>query len=1285
VDIDPSKTLYDLRGLHFYDKKSEVDDQDGHTVTYDDGFGNVDVLKTTADSKLISDEFSSVNRTHDVVRPDGSGGYTLEEEINGVLQLQQQVHAASDSLLKFYNNNATANNTKPYREADIAVDNNGKVTNVTVFDTTQTAAAVAQIFGSALGRALVPGNNQLGQAAVGVLAGTVAGAIGARLAQAFSAEGGFAANGSLVFDASINDILSGENLVPSGAGAVASLLTAELGTPLNLTGFGAQMFNAAVGGYTGSILSTITKPGGVGLAGFASNTIWTDALKNAGTAVSGALGRFLADEVYPADSHAAQIGGELAGALGSYVGLVVGNIIGGVLNFVIPGIGAFFGTVFGRIFADAFFDAERHPGAMHAVRSYGYDYSTELSGVVDDGNTGVSKKMADAVKDIVNGYLHDVNGAALAYSSQKMVGYLTNGTPYLYQEGWFPAVSDPSAHFSKAEDAVAAAAHDLLRNTEVIGGDLLVKRAHTAFVQTMHPDIDGRVAYEQSDFDALVAQNYLDLTALGSDLRIAQDYEQYLNNREVINALIAQYPDSAFTAGWAATFARVSDLGLNHVNASDFLGGLVGFLDSVQKAGLGFNAAGVSFNQTGNTAVIDIKVPNGSNVPGALSAFADQVNQSSDATGTTLQFVINNGMVPLGFHGPSSATLASGEWTVNGSLGNNIWFGTDNAASTFNATGGGNDILIGGATDEHINAGEGWNFVDGGAGGDTITSGSGNDILHGGPGHDYLAGGGGNDSYTFNRGDGADTVEDIGGADTLALGPGIGLTDISLQGNGNDLTVAVKDPAHPNTPFAQLADRILLKNWAVPADQIETLSFADGATLNLANVFATLRVPFGAALSHNAVAENSANGTVVGTVTGFDLDSDPVLRYTFADNADAGGRFAIDASTGVVTVANGALLDYESWTSHQIKVRTADPAGHFFDQPFTIGVTDVYERVIEASGSTSLTQVANNFYLTSGGSGPSLKASGVAVVAGQFGALAPIGAEQIAGGYEVAWKNSAADQYTVWTTDLNGNYLSNPTGALSGTSIALKLLEPGFHQDLNGDGRIGVVTTVIEAAGSTSLTRLDDNFCLYSGGSGPSLKFSGADVLAGQFGGFAPIGAEQIAGGYEVAWKISGADQYTVWTTDVNGNYITNIIGVVSGASIALKSLEASFHQDLNGDGVIAFYSDAAANNFAGGPGADTVSYANSATGVIVDLVHQLSWDGHVTDTMSGIENAENSLGAKQYCRSHFGVHVSPFRMQLQAGRLKRWPRLLSLPARFRQAAGSRHSKEGYSPPFGRH
>jgi hypothetical protein len=227
--------------------------------------------------------------------------------------------------------------------------------------------------------------------------------------------------------------------------------------------------------------------------------------------------------------------------------------------------------------------------------------------------------------------------------------------------------------------------------------------------------------------------------------------------------------------------------------------------------------------------------------------------------------------------------------------------------------------------------------------------------------------------------------------------------------------------------------------------------------------------------------------------------------------------------------------------------------------------------VIEANGSTHLTEVGNHFFLyDSGGSGPSLKYAGADVVAGQFGGWTPISAEQTASGYEVAWKVTGADQYTAWTTDSSGNYITSTIGTVSGTDYALQSLEPSFHQDLTGDGLIGPPTTVIEANGSTRLTEVGDHFFLYdSSGSGPSLKYAGADVVAGQFGGWTPIGAEQTASGYEVAWKVTGADQYTAWTTDSSGNYITSIIGTVSGTDYALQSLEPSFHQDLTGDGLI--------------------------------------------------------------------------------------------------------------------
>nr|WP_283805322.1 hypothetical protein [Bradyrhizobium sp. OK095] len=110
--------------------------------------------------------------------------------------------------------------------------------------------------------------------------------------------------------------------------------------------------------------------------------------------------------------------------------------------------------------------------------------------------------------------------------------------------------------------------------------------------------------------------------------------------------------------------------------------------------------------------------------------------------------------------------------------------------------------------------------------------------------------------------------------------------------------------------------------------------------------------------------------------------------------------------------------------------------------------------------------------------------------------------------------------------------------------------------------------TVIESAGSTNLTQVGSNYYLYSGGTGPELKFQGVPVVADQFPGITPIGGEQTSTGYEVAWKVAATNQYGVWYTDTNGNYLSNI-GLVSATSSTLESLETSFHQDLNGDGTI--------------------------------------------------------------------------------------------------------------------
>ena len=75
------------------------------------------------------------------------------------------------------------------------------------------------------------------------------------------------------------------------------------------------------------------------------------------------------------------------------------------------------------------------------------------------------------------------------------------------------------------------------------------------------------------------------------------------------------------------------------------------------------------------------------------------------------------------------------------------------------------------------------------------------------------------------------------------------------------------------------------------------------------------------------------------------------------------------------------------------------------------------------------------------------------------------------------------------------------------------------------------------------------------GSSGPAVKMNGAPVSTSQLGPWTAIGAERTASGYEVAFRINGADQYTVWNTDINGNYVSSPIGgVVSGGNAGAAS-----------------------------------------------------------------------------------------------------------------------------------
>jgi hypothetical protein len=187
------------------------------------------------------------------------------------------------------------------------------------------------------------------------------------------------------------------------------------------------------------------------------------------------------------------------------------------------------------------------------------------------------------------------------------------------------------------------------------------------------------------------------------------------------------------------------------------------------------------------------------------------------------------------------------------------------------------------------------------------------------------------------------------------------------------------------------------------------------------------------------------------------------------------------------------------------------------------------------------------------------------------------------------WKAPFTTQDRIWISgyDVFGSQVSDFDTLLSSHGVLHTLFPQTYdaHSWSGGwlsdavaglygvDGTIGPPppsSAVVEGVGSTSLTEVGTSFYLYNSiGSGPSLKYQGVDYTAGQFGGWTPIGVERTASGYEVAWKVAGADQYAVWSTDSNGNYTSNIVDTVTGTNPTLESLEPSFHQDLNRDGQI--------------------------------------------------------------------------------------------------------------------
>ena len=297
-----------------------------------------------------------------------------------------------------------------------------------------------------------------------------------------------------------------------------------------------------------------------------------------------------------------------------------------------------------------------------------------------------------------------------------------------------------------------------------------------------------------------------------------------------------------------------------------------------------------------------------------------------------------------------------------------------------------------------------------------------------------------------------DTTADGGGDLALSIGDttinnaekgAVAFTTSGIDGDAASATVTFSDGTHSVTVNASagVADLSTLTDGPVSSvlnvtDGAGNTASANGATIVLDTTAPAINVHLANDTGSSSTDKITSNPTLTGTG-----DANAVVHFTVDGNAIA--TTAIADALGAWTFTPTGLAN----GTHTVVASETDAAGNSTSTSLTFALED---PPIEASGGTRLDQVANEFFLHDGaGNGPSLKYAGADVVAGQFGAWTPLGAEKVGerlpGGLEERQRRPVHRLEPRQQRQLD----QSQTGVVSGSEYAFQSLETTFQQDLN--------------------------------------------------------------------------------------------------------------------------------------------------------------------------------------------------------------------------------------------
>ncbi|WP_449394898.1 cadherin domain-containing protein [Devosia riboflavina] len=382
-----------------------------------------------------------------------------------------------------------------------------------------------------------------------------------------------------------------------------------------------------------------------------------------------------------------------------------------------------------------------------------------------------------------------------------------------------------------------------------------------------------------------------------------------------------------------------------------------------------------------------------------------------------------------------------------------------------------------------------------------------------------------------------------------------------------------------------------------PTDAVRTVDFqvTDGQSANaLSNVGSTTVVvtsvddPMSQLVdsnsASNAASETAAVGTAVG-ITALASDLDDIITYRLTN--DANGRFAINATTGIVTVASA--LDFETASSHSITIEATNNNGTVRTLTTTINVSnvnsdanDTYTRTLASTTDISDTNGGNDRIIIASG-GSELNALNFVDIGGNELDITTNG-----GTFTV---NNHFSSQTIEYLQFQGG------GTYAGYQLGTGTYVLSTDSDSNRQAAAGQDTILAGDNNNETLTGSTGNDLLFgnggndtlNGGSGNDLLVggSGNDILTGGDGDdilLGGVGNDTLTGGAGadifVFSETGGANQDTI-TDFVVGEDTIDLSALLDASQINENNVGSFVRvQDVGANGLLQVNTDGLGNDW---------------------------------------------------------------------------------------------------------